>query len=96
MVLAPRPDPGHENLAHPCGLGHGATLEPAPRLVALCAELVWFLPPLLLTLPFGLSPAAVGWLIVVWVLVWALLSRFHDQKQFWHDVWAGTRLVTFR
>jgi hypothetical protein len=25
--------------------------------------------------------------------VWALLSRFHPQRQFWHDAWAGTRLV---
>jgi uncharacterized RDD family membrane protein YckC len=44
----------------------------------------------------GLSAAAVGWLTVLWVLVWALLSRFHAQKQFWHDAWAGTRLVTSR
>jgi len=28
-----------------------------------------------------------------WVAVWALLSRFHPQRQFWHDAWAGTRLV---
>jgi hypothetical protein len=25
--------------------------------------------------------------------VWALLSRFHPQQQFWHDALAGTRLV---
>ena len=24
----------------------------------------------------------------------ALLARFHPQRQFWHDAWAGTRLVT--
>ena len=28
-----------------------------------------------------------------WVAVWALLSRFQPQRQFWHDVWAGTRLI---
>jgi hypothetical protein len=22
-----------------------------------------------------------------------LLSRLHPQRQFWHDAWAGTRLV---
>jgi uncharacterized RDD family membrane protein YckC len=27
------------------------------------------------------------------VLVWALLSRFHPQRQFLHDALAGTRLV---
>ncbi|MNT72663.1 hypothetical protein D3C72_2112890 [compost metagenome] len=28
-----------------------------------------------------------------WIAVWALLSRFHPQRQFLHDVLAGTRLV---
>jgi hypothetical protein len=23
------------------------------------------------------------------------LARFHPQRQFWHDAWAGTRLVTW-
>jgi hypothetical protein len=50
----------------------------------------------LLTLPFGMHPGQVGLLTVIWVIVWALLSRFQAQKQFWHDVWAGTRLVTYR
>jgi hypothetical protein len=29
-----------------------------------------------------------------WVAVWALLSRLHPQRQFWHDALAGTRLVS--
>ncbi|HON30343.1 MAG TPA: RDD family protein, partial [Ottowia sp.] len=28
-----------------------------------------------------------------WIVVWALLSRFHREQQFWHDAWAGTRLI---
>jgi hypothetical protein len=31
--------------------------------------------------------------ILGWVALWALLSRFHPQRQFWHDALAGTRLV---
>jgi diacylglycerol kinase (ATP) len=30
-----------------------------------------------------------------WVVIWAILSRFHPQGQFWHDAIAGTRLITF-
>jgi hypothetical protein len=30
-----------------------------------------------------------------WIVFWALLSRLHPQRQFWHDVLAGTRLVSF-
>jgi hypothetical protein len=55
---------------------------------------MWFLPPLLLTIPLGLPPGSMGLLCFVWVLIWALLSRFHPQRQFWHDAWAGTRLVS--
>jgi uncharacterized RDD family membrane protein YckC len=33
-------------------------------------------------------------ILLGWVAVWALLSRFHPQRQFWHDALAGTRLVS--
>jgi hypothetical protein len=32
-------------------------------------------------------------LVFAWVVLWALLSRLHPQRQFWHDALAGTRLV---
>ena len=31
-----------------------------------------------------------------WIAVWALLARFHPQRQFWHDALAGTRLIDSR
>ncbi|MGI4777182.1 MAG: RDD family protein [Janthinobacterium lividum] len=55
---------------------------------------IWFLPPLAAMAPFKLSGGESVLLIGGWVVVWALLSRFQPQRQFWHDVWAGTRLVT--
>jgi uncharacterized RDD family membrane protein YckC len=55
---------------------------------------LWFLPPLVAASPFNLPGGGVVALLLGWVAVWALLSRFHPQGQFWHDVWAGTRLVT--
>ena len=54
---------------------------------------IWFLPPLAAIAPFALSGGEIAVLVIGWVLVWALLSRFHPQRQFWHDAWAGTRLV---
>lgn len=54
---------------------------------------VWVLPPLALTSALQWSPAEMCVLFLGWVWVWALLSRFHHQRQFWHDQWAGTRLV---
>lgn len=57
---------------------------------------LWFLPPLAFVAPYGLSSGEVTVLTLGWITVWALLSRFHPQRQFWHDAWAGTRLVHFQ
>ena len=55
---------------------------------------LWFLPPLMALSPFQLSGGESAVIIIGWVVVWALLSRFHPQGQFWHDAWAGTRLIS--
>lgn len=59
---------------------------------------VWFLPPLLAArwLPFPVSVGELAVLMIGWVCIWAVLARFHPEKQFWHDAWAGTRLVSTR
>jgi uncharacterized RDD family membrane protein YckC len=54
---------------------------------------VWVLPPLAFVAPlhpsaFGITAAVFGWMAF-----WALLSFAQPQRQFWHDVAAGTRLV---
>lgn len=56
---------------------------------------LWFLPPLAAVAPFSLSGAETSVIVIGWVLVWALLARFHPQRQFLHDAMAGTRLVHF-
>lgn len=57
---------------------------------------LWFLPPLAAIAPYALSAGEATVLTLGWIAVWALLSRFHPQRQFWHDAWAGTRLVHFQ
>ena len=55
---------------------------------------LWLLPPLVAIAPFSL-PLGESFVVVAgWVAIWAILSRFHPQQQFWHDAWAGTRLVS--
>ena len=56
---------------------------------------IWFLPPLGASWLLGLTGAEGAVLTLGWVAVWAVLARFHPQKQFWHDAWAGTRLVSW-
>lgn len=54
---------------------------------------VWILPPMAITAPLQLPASEVAVLVIGWVIVWALLSRFQLRGQYWHDVWAGTQLV---
>ena len=55
---------------------------------------LWVVPPLVV---FARQHVAdwkpVTAVLVGWIVLWGLLSRLHPQRQFWHDAWAGTRLV---
>lgn len=73
----------------------GQPLTQARALLRYVLSWLWFLPPLLVAAPFSLSGGEITLLVMGWVAIWALLSRFHPQGQFWHDALAGTRLVHF-
>ncbi len=71
--------------------------HPITQLRALGRYLLswlWFLPPLVALAPFQLTGAETAVIVFGWVIVWALLSRFHPDGQFWHDALAGTRLIS--
>ena len=72
----------------------GKPITQARALLRYLLSWLWFLPALAAVAPFGLSGPESVVIVVGWVVVWALLSRFHPQQQFWHDALAGTRLVT--
>ncbi len=72
----------------------GRPVTQARALLRYLLSWVWLLPPLMALAPYRLSGAEVALLVVGWVLVWAILSRFHPEGQFWHDALAGTRLVS--
>ncbi len=54
---------------------------------------LWFLPALAAVATFKFSLAELTVLLIGWIAVWALLSRLHPLRQFWHDALAGTRLI---
>ena len=72
----------------------GAPVSQARALLRYVLSWLWLLPPLALVAPFSLPGGEVAVVVFGWVLVWALLSRFHPDRQFWHDAWSGTRLVS--
>lgn len=71
----------------------GAPISQKRALIRYVLSWLWFLPPLALSWLFGLPGQEAAVLAIGWVAVWAILSRFHPQRQFWHDALAGTRLV---
>jgi uncharacterized RDD family membrane protein YckC len=71
----------------------GRPLSQARALVRYVLSWLWFMPPLLAVAPFSLPAGEITVIVLGWVAVWALSSRLHPQQQFWHDAWAGTRLV---
>lgn len=73
---------------------HGQAVSQLRALARYCLSWVWFLPPLALIAPFSPGVGLTIGVLTTWVLVWALSSRLQRQGQFWHDMWAGTRLVT--
>lgn len=58
---------------------------------------LWFLPALVWVWHAGLrGGGAVAGALVVGALAYAALALLHPQRQYWHDVVCGTRLVTWR
>lgn len=72
----------------------GKPLTQARALLRYLLGWVWFLPGLAATAMFKLPVAKSVLLLSGWVILWALLSLLHPQRQFWHDTLAGTRLVS--
>lgn len=72
----------------------GRPLTQPRALLRYLLSWLWFLPPLAAIAPFQLSAAESAVIVLGWVAVWALLSRFHPRQQFLHDALAGTRLVS--
>ncbi|HEX5389842.1 MAG TPA: RDD family protein [Burkholderiaceae bacterium] len=54
---------------------------------------LWFVPPLAVSWVQDVGGGEALVLVCGWVAIWAILSRFHPESQFWHDALAGTRLI---
>ncbi len=75
---------------------NGDALSSQQALIRYVFAWIWFVPPLVLTwLQSGSSLKGLG-AVCVWVIFWALLSKLHPDKQFWHDGWSKTRVVDTR
>lgn len=76
---------------------HGRPLTQRRALGRYLLSWLWFMPALIITWLAGLQSAgAVFAILGAGVLAYVLITRLHPQRQFFHDVLAGTQLVTHR
>jgi uncharacterized RDD family membrane protein YckC len=71
----------------------GRRVSQRRALLRYVCSWLWFLPPLVLLAPWHATPGRQALAVTGWIILWALASRLHPQRQFWHDALAGTRLV---
>lgn len=72
----------------------GRPLTQTQAFIRYLLSWMWLLPALILMAPLKPSGTESVLLVLGWVWIWALLSRFHPTRQFLHDVVAGTRLIS--
>ena len=74
----------------------GHLLRRGRALLRFAAAWIWVLPGLALAYLLGVSSS--GWAVfgtvVGWMAVYASLALLRRDRQFWHDIACGTRLVT--
>lgn len=74
----------------------GRPVSQVRALARFALAWLWFVPALLTAKMAGLHGGALFGLMFVGVLAYAGLARLHPDRQFWHDVVCGTRLVDWR
>lgn len=72
---------------------HGRRISQGRAALRFVYCSIWVVPPLAAAQGGRFTRWEIAVLFAGWVAFWALLSRLHPQRQFWHDAWAGTRLV---
>jgi uncharacterized RDD family membrane protein YckC len=74
----------------------GQALSQKQGLLRFFYAWIWFVPPLLIASVLGWSSLQGLGAVMIWIPLWASLSKLHSDKQFWHDHWARTRVVDAR
>jgi uncharacterized RDD family membrane protein YckC len=75
---------------------NGKALNQGRALMRYLLSWVWFLPSFMLASLFKASPLWMACAMLGWIATWALASQLRTDRQFWHDVWAGSRLIQTR
>jgi len=74
----------------------GVLISRRRALLRYALSWVWVLPPLALAWAAALPAGAQALVFLLWVTAWAGSSGLAPQRQFWHDIAAGTRLIHYK
>ncbi len=75
----------------------GGVVPPWRAALRFALAWLWFIPALATLAVSGLrSGGAITAMLVAGVLAYAALARLRPDRQFWHDVVCGTRLIDMR
>lgn len=74
----------------------GRLISQQRALLRYMLSWLWFLPPLAISSLLDLDVKEALVLAGGWIAIWAILARFHPDRQFLHDALSGTRLITYR
>ncbi|MET0333712.1 MAG: RDD family protein [Rhizobacter sp.] len=72
----------------------GTNVSVPHALLRYAACAVWLVPPVVVARLNHWSAVTEMLAVVAWIVVYALSSRLHPQRQFWHDVLCGTRQIS--
>jgi uncharacterized RDD family membrane protein YckC len=75
---------------------HGRPVSQARAAARYALTWLWFAPALFAAHAAGLKGGSIFGVMFAGVVAYAALSRLSPQRQFWHDVVCGTRLVDVR
>ncbi len=76
---------------------HGQPVSAARAALRYLWSWLWFVPALLASYLWGVrSGGTVALTLALGVLVYAVSTRLNPQRQYWHDLLSGTRLVQLR
>lgn len=76
---------------------HGAPVSQPRALARYLLAWLWFLPALAALGLTGLhGGGAIATVLIIGVVGYALLALLNGERQYWHDIACGTRLVTWR
>jgi uncharacterized RDD family membrane protein YckC len=74
----------------------GRPVGPLRAAMRYLLSWLWFVPALLAAHLAGFKDGSIYGVVFAGVLAYAAITRLSPQRQFWHDVVCGTRLVDVR